>query len=585
MKTFSQKNFKRLIRERLLTACSLFLLMQSFQLVNAQTRLQHYHGVYNRSVDYSSVNSKYVLLGQNAPLSINSMNNTSTAGYYLNRVRLQVLDQSSLGTLVERTYCTQDEVNEYSTCGHLGVEFTDAQARATQDGGYIICGMMRKDVETSCSPGNGYFFDPFLMKVSGSGAVIWCKRYHNNSLFFNSVVEDPVTGNFLVCGLSGFGSNTSLAFTMAVDPMGIPFSNGLNIIPMGITVPNSPYFVQSQSYYTRINTFVSGGNTYFVAVGNLGGTGSTTDLLYSVINNMGNPVSPFSTNMIEPSNGYITGEDVVDAQDGTVAITGLSLGWDALTYKLDPLNPTTPPPGVPVYMNYYHQSTSGNDLLAHGITYNSVTGDFYITGEEYKAATFMLDLNYGGGISAFDAYNSYVDAWIGRSLTFNTSNNDVLISGDAYNMETFATRAITITPCASNPTITVGQLTPVQITSISTIQSTPIDISENIVAYEVLPDENLDCGLKMGTTSIVEVNNKQLTLKPNPAEDFIDIQLPDGIGNGNLNVIDMLGQVVIAQHKVNSKQTRLDISHLTNGVYILSIESEGVKQQARFVKQ
>ncbi len=70
---------------------------------------------------------------------------------------------------------------------------------------------------------------------------------------------------------------------------------------------------------------------------------------------------------------------------------------------------------------------------------------------------------------------------------------------------------------------------------------------------------------------ITEVNNKQIVRAfPNPVKGLLYLELQD-ISNFNVHVYSILG-VKINQLKLKNNQ--LDFSNLSNGIYILSVESK-----------
>ena len=102
-----------------------------------------------------------------------------------------------------KTYATADEVNavQNGTCPHLATYFTTGDAKTTKDGGYIVCGRVRVDPETSGCPGPTYDH-LFLLKTDGHGNVQWYKRYFDPNMNYgmlNSVIERN-DGGFIACG-------------------------------------------------------------------------------------------------------------------------------------------------------------------------------------------------------------------------------------------------------------------------------------------------------------------------------------------------------------------------------------------------
>lgn len=67
------------------------------------------------------------------------------------------------------------------------------------------------------------------------------------------------------------------------------------------------------------------------------------------------------------------------------------------------------------------------------------------------------------------------------------------------------------------------------------------------------------------------INEKQVKIYPNPARDYLMIELNKGEIQ-NLRITDMLGKTILEQFKVLNN--RIDIGHLASGTYILTVEDK-----------
>jgi hypothetical protein len=72
-----------------------------------------------------------------------------------------------------------------------------------------------------------------------------------------------------------------------------------------------------------------------------------------------------------------------------------------------------------------------------------------------------------------------------------------------------------------------------------------------------------------------------VSIAPNPASDNLTISTT-GVGESNVRIVDVLGNLVLNEKVFSSKKT-LDISRFRNGVYFVTVESEGVKPVTRKV--
>lgn len=75
----------------------------------------------------------------------------------------------------------------------------------------------------------------------------------------------------------------------------------------------------------------------------------------------------------------------------------------------------------------------------------------------------------------------------------------------------------------------------------------------------------------------------QLTIYPNPVVDILKLNPVDTISDATFNVVDVLGKTRIKSQTLNNNA--IDVSNLSSGVYILSVEKDQKLQQFKFIKQ
>ena len=73
-----------------------------------------------------------------------------------------------------------------------------------------------------------------------------------------------------------------------------------------------------------------------------------------------------------------------------------------------------------------------------------------------------------------------------------------------------------------------------------------------------------------------------LTIYPNPAESFINLELSSDISVYDVSIIDLMGKEVYNYNSLSS--TRIDISSLEVGNYFIVVNSDSGKQLGKFVK-
>lgn len=88
------------------------------------------------------------------------------------------------------------------------------------------------------------------------------------------------------------------------------------------------------------------------------------------------------------------------------------------------------------------------------------------------------------------------------------------------------------------------------------------------------------------TIGVTEISPaEQIVLAPNPAYDRLQIRLPEpGFKELHYTVIDIAGRILI-NCSIKSQQFSLDVSQLTQGVYLLLVETNDRQYRTKFIKQ
>ena len=85
------------------------------------------------------------------------------------------------------------------------------------------------------------------------------------------------------------------------------------------------------------------------------------------------------------------------------------------------------------------------------------------------------------------------------------------------------------------------------------------------------------------TTGLDKYNYEDFDVQifPNPAVNYVNVK-PTEISNFNIELFDVNGKLIMSENGKNALVKRLNISHLTNGEYLLVIKSEKLKQFKTF---
>ncbi|MBN8669058.1 MAG: T9SS type A sorting domain-containing protein [Chitinophagales bacterium] len=548
--------------------------------VQAQNIIKHFNNAMNENIDYMIPTNEYVLSGNTYPPTISGMNNVGPSTT-VSRIQLQVIDDQ-LNTIWFKTYCTQNEVNDYqnSICPNLNVFFTAGDAKQTSDEGFIICGRVRVDGETSGCSFAPTYDDLFLLKTDASGAVQWYRRYDDPAMQFgmlNSVIEAS-NGNFITCGYQNYGS-MQWGVIIGVDANGGLLWSNYAVTPAywdpSVTVPSEYFEITS---YQNDYALVGIANTF-------GGVWGAT--LITVIDANGNYIAD---NIVDNQRyGYvIVGHGIDDADDGDVVITGAAGtpcqgGSHVMILKINPVTLAQN------FFKIFENPSSGFSTWGHSIiTLNSVGGLFCVTGQtdEYGGGLYV-ETDYNGNLLRYVPYGAN-DAAQGRSIVANTAGAFPTFTGIHLNAPepTFVIRNNYGYDCPSD--ISKPEYdTPLDNYPSDHIYPPIAEIDEPVVDYDLQPDENVVCGqLKNGTTTVAKIpEGKNIGLYPNPATSTLNITMSNTLANSTLKVYDMTGKEVLSQH-ISSKTTTINIATLPAGNYILKItNTQGFSERAIFTKE
>jgi len=85
--------------------------------------------------------------------------------------------------------------------------------------------------------------------------------------------------------------------------------------------------------------------------------------------------------------------------------------------------------------------------------------------------------------------------------------------------------------------------------------------------------------------SIDDVEISSFKILHNPVSETLNLEIPQNIQNGLVTIHDILGKKVQSQDFNNEIRIILDVSSFSNGLYLVTVESDGIKQTQRFLKE
>lgn len=556
----------------------------------AQNLLKHFEHAENVSIDRLEATDQYILGGMIKPAMIGDMLNLDALSAPLQRIQLEKVDDK-IKSVWCKTYAADDEISMVRTklCPGLVNHFTVGDVRQTADGGFIICGNVRRDGESSGCSLLPPYNTMFLLRTDGDGLPVWFKRYGNSGML-NSVTETPA-GDFIACGQDS-------------DEMGVIVytkSNG-DLVWAHEAIPQTPEAGRfDHSSYKKVLNY--SGN--FVVIGAAGyhfNGGDYMGTLATVIDAAGNFLQHgviyrqdiYLHRQLDP--GSATNRD-----DKSVAITGQSDGIP-FTMAIDPSSL-----GVHFCRGYSLHYLGVRESWGAAIVANPSGNKMYVTGREQKLFPsyswgMYMETDWDGLPVRYTLFENE-DAAYGRSITFNQKNNRPVFSGTHHpeppsgpvvcncvlsDHPTFVVPNQADHDCANDHTVTAEDLS----TEVFAYDHRSIyiyQIDDKAFEFRIEPVEHVKCGelQRESPTATNQTTVSDIRVSPNPAGDYVDVAYGDtGFKGSALKVYDITGRMLIT-HTVNGEASvRIDISSLLPGTYLLRTDDgKGRSYQSSFIKQ
>lgn len=560
---------------------TMFLAGISSQYAYSQNINKHIDNAENVSIDYLIPSDEYILSGNTFPTSIGGMSNIGAFGGPLSRIQLEKLD-NNLNNQWFKTYATADEVNAVQTgvCSHLDVYFTTGDTKQTADQGYITCGRVRRDPETSGCPGAQYD-NLFMLKTDASGNVQWYKRYDRFGMLV-SVVEMP-NGNFIACGYEGELGMTDVALIICTDPNGNILWSKHSLTPAfwdHTTILSSAYYevIPFQGNYALVGIEDYAGTVW-------GGT------LVTVIDGSGN----YLQNAIVDNENYhytLVGRALADAQDGDLVITGMggnpcATGAQLMLLKIEPMS-----------MNVkFHKVYSYNNLgdNSWGDAIKVIGSTIYFTGtDRTNGGAVYAEADFLGNLLRYSIFNA-ADAYDGKCMTVNTLLNIPVYSGTYFpsSEPTFVAKTTYGKECVTD--IPMPEYDPpYDIYPAQDKDPGVKQIDDKVMEFDLVPVEKIVCGgtdvptaaKKKYTTAISNTATAQFSITPNPASEFADISFKESFSGGKLEIVDITGHLVMSRElTADNISYRLDITSLLPGIYVVTVkQTDGMVHHSQLIK-
>jgi len=91
--------------------------------------------------------------------------------------------------------------------------------------------------------------------------------------------------------------------------------------------------------------------------------------------------------------------------------------------------------------------------------------------------------------------------------------------------------------------------------------------------------------ITLNYTGIDSDRTQDYKVYPNPARDYVSIDMDNEQTNVTIRVFDMTGQLIHEEELDRFTQTRLDVSRFKTGMYMIQIQSDQMNDIARVIKE
>ncbi len=86
-------------------------------------------------------------------------------------------------------------------------------------------------------------------------------------------------------------------------------------------------------------------------------------------------------------------------------------------------------------------------------------------------------------------------------------------------------------------------------------------------------------------TAVKEIEENILLLYPNPATSFITLQPGEGFQNGEIKILNVLGETLLKQTISSVGTTQINVSQLKPGAYFITLDAKNGATVSKFIKQ
>ncbi|AWA28757.1 hypothetical protein HYN48_00880 [Flavobacterium magnum] len=270
-------------------------------------------------------------------------------------------------------------------------------------------------------------------------------------------------------------------------------------------------------------------------------------------------------------------------------------------------------PSISTTTTYYVEVDNGNCTSARTAVIAAInaipTIISTVPGTRCGSGDVMLEANAGAGtVNWYDAPTGGTPLATGSlfqtgSLSATTTFYAEAINGDCTSVRTPVTATVNIVAAptgSSNQTFCTGQTVSQLVTNGTDISWYDTATGGNLVAdstplvsgttyYASQNDGSCDSDVRLAVTvttgaclEVEQLESDALNVYPNPVADFVTISYTRDISH--VQVVNMIGQIVL-DRKINSAETRLDMSQLAAGTYLVKVSADNLFKTIKIIKR
>ncbi|WP_417861043.1 T9SS type A sorting domain-containing protein [Winogradskyella sediminis] len=311
---------------------------------------------------------------------------------------------------------------------------------------------------------------------------------------------------------------------------------------------------------------ISGQGTWQSQIGN--GDGSTTNMTEANL--------AVTTGGVASTNGFtITGPNG-DSGSAFIWNDGFAGAWASRTLGNDI---------VEVEVSVNPGAVGGTSKNTFGVyiynaDYTKVLAGFIVDAETNTLSVIAYSLptgelspnNFTYGLAAAPGLALASNTWSKVGVSYNTVTGEVLIDSDA----------ITDGPLGLPTNVAVD--TPAEVDFVVTSGSSTVGGANTASTTMIFDNYEARATASNTLLNTEEFELNSVGLYPNPAKESITLASDTSIKN--VEIFNSLGQVVLTKNSDFSNTNVFDISNLTSGVYIMTINStDGASQTKKFIKE